>query len=196
MRQPRLKTRHELLYPLPLPTRPLPAAVAVPGFLSAAHCRRLIAIAMQKGLVPIEKSRHGQKTFSAAGSWLSPEDDELVFKRFAERAVAINDDAWRLSLAGIYSPMSILRYRAGDWTRPHIDVDYRLADATKLTCIIQLVTKESFRGGVLTVAETDTHALDIGDAVFFPSHMLHTVSPVESGERFVLAAWAHGPDFR
>ena len=47
----------------------------------------------------------------------------------------------------------------------------------------------SFAGGVLTIAETESFDLDIGDAVVFPSHMLHTVSPITSGERFALAAW-------
>jgi predicted 2-oxoglutarate/Fe(II)-dependent dioxygenase YbiX len=32
--------------------------------------------------------------------------------------------------------------------------------------------------------------------VVFPSHMLHTVSPIKSGQRFALAAWLHGPPFQ
>ena len=187
--------RHELIYPLPVLTERLPPAIRVPAFLSPSHCRRLVALAKRKGLEPIRRSRYGQQTFSASGAWILPADDGLVFRRFAEQAAAINAANWRLALAGIYSPMSILRYRAGDWIRPHIDADYRLADATKLSCVVQLVGKESFSGGTLTIAETDAYELDIGDAVFFPSHMVHTVSAVESGERFVLTAWAQGPQF-
>lgn len=186
--------RHELIYPLPLLARPLPVAVRVPAFLTPEHCANLIDVAQRKGLEPIERSRHGQQTFSAAGAWILPEDDDAVFRLFADRAAEVNDAYWRLPLAGIYSPMSILRYRSGDWIRPHIDFDYRLADATKLSCVVQLVSKDDFRGGVLTIGESEAYELDRGDAVFFPSHMVHTVSAVESGERFVLAAWAQGPD--
>jgi PKHD-type hydroxylase len=189
------RREHELVYPLPLLTRRLPAAVKVPGFLTPEHCQRLIALAEKKGLEPIQQSRYGQQTFSADGCWLLPADDELVFKRFAEEAARINDENWRLALSGIFSPMSVLRYRTGNWIRSHIDTDYRLADPTKLSCVIQLVPNQSFSGGVLTIAETEAYELDIGDAVFFPSHMVHTVSAVESGERFVLAAWAQGPQF-
>jgi PKHD-type hydroxylase len=188
-------TKQELIYPLPVLTERLPPAVKVAGFLSASHCRRLVSLAKRKGLAPIRRSRHGQQTFSAAGAWILPADDELVFRRFAEEAAAINAANWRLSLSGIYSPMSILCYQPGDWIRPHIDVDYRLADATKLSCVIQLVPKAVFSGGTLTIAETEAYELDIGDAVFFPSHMVHTVSAVETGERFVLAAWVQGPQF-
>ncbi len=185
----------KLVYPLPLKTKPLPAAVKISGFLSRSHCRRLIALAKTIGLKQIKQSRYGQSTFAAEGCWLLPEHDELVFKRFAKKAVEVNTEIWRLSLAGIYEPMSILRYRTGDWTRPHIDTDYRVPDPSKLSCVVQLVPKSSFTGGVLTIAETETFHLDIGDAVLFPSHMLHSVSPVETGERLVLVAWIQGPTF-
>ncbi len=187
--------RHDLVYPIPLLAQKLPAAVKVDGFLSGSHCRKLISAGRKKGFEPIKKSRHDQATFSASGCWIGPEDDEFVFRRFAQEAASINADNWRLSLAGIYSPMSLLRYGVGDWIRPHIDSDYRLADATKLTCIVQLVPKQDFEGGVLTVAENEAYELDIGDAVFFPAQTLHTVAPINSGVRIVLAAWAQGPDF-
>lgn len=184
----------KLIYPIPLLSRSLPAAVRVPGFLTPQHCQRLVELAEGKGLEPITKSRHDQETFTAAGSWLLPLDDEMVFERVAREGAEINARNWRLPLSGIYSPFSVLRYRKGNWIRPHTDVDYRLADATRLTCIVQLVGRDAFEGGTLTVGETETYELDIGDAVFFPAHTIHTVSAVEGGERFVLAAWIHGPD--
>jgi predicted 2-oxoglutarate/Fe(II)-dependent dioxygenase YbiX len=187
-------TRHELVHPIPLLARKLPAAVHIPRFLEPDHCRRLIVLAEQKGLDPIEKSRHDQATFSAKGAWLLPKDDDLIFQRFADQAATSNAENWRLPLAGIYSPFSVLRYGPGDWIRPHVDVDYRLADATKLTCVVQLVPKDDFEGGVLTIAENEAYDLDIGDAVFFPAGTLHSVSPITSGVRTVLAAWAQGPD--
>ncbi len=186
---------HELLYPLPLFSRPRPAAVRDAGFLTPAHCEALVALAHRKGLEAIRQSRHGQETFSAAGCWITPADDERVFSLIARRAAECNAEHWRLSLAGIYSPFSVLHYGAGDWIRPHTDADYRLADATKLSCVVQLVAAGSFSGGRLTIAETESYDLDIGDAVFFPSQTVHTVSPIQSGERYVLAAWVQGPDF-
>lgn len=187
--------REELIYAIPLKVKSLPAAVKLPGFLSPSHCRRLISLAKRKGLKSIENDRYGQASNTAACRLL-PEDDELIYQLFAQKATELNADLWRLSLAGIYEPVNVLRYRTADWIRPHIDADYRVPDPSKLSCSIQLVPKDSFTGGVLTIAESEVFQLDIGDAVVFPSHMLHTVSPITSGERFVLAAWVHGPAFQ
>ena len=77
-----------------------------------------------------------------------------------------------------------------------VDRDYRLADSSKLSCIIQLVPSDNFSGGVLTVAETDVVTLGQGDAVFFPAHEIHTLSALTGGTRIVLAGWVHGPVLR
>jgi hypothetical protein len=188
-------TSKDLLYPLPLTSRVLPAAVRLDGFLDEASCRRLVEVANRKGFEPITRSRHGQETFVADGCWLYPEDDEQIFQLFARQAVETNASYWRLALTGIYSPFSVLRYRPGGWIRPHTDTDYRLGDTTKLTCIIQLVPASDFSGGTLTVAETEVMDLEQGDAVFFPAQTLHSVSPIDSGVRYVLAAWVQGPEF-
>jgi PKHD-type hydroxylase len=187
--------RENLIYAIPLKVKPLPAAVKIPGFLSPSHCRRLISLARRKGLYDIGNDRYGRPSMTNECRLL-PEDDELIYQRVARKATEVNAELWQLTLTGIYEPVALLRYRAADWIRPHIDADYRVPDPSKLSCSIQLVPKDSFTGGVLTIAETEVFQLDIGDAVLFPSQMLHTVSPVTSGERFVLAAWIHGPAFR
>ena len=187
--------REDLVYAIPLKVKSLPAAVKIPGFLTPEHCQRLIGLAERKGFTSIEKDRFGRRS-TTSSCRLLPEDDDLVYQRFAATAAELNAEHWRMSLAGIYEAVSLLRYRTGDWIRPHIDADYRVPDPSKLSCSIQLVPKGSFTGGVLTIAESESFDLDIGDAVLFPSHMLHTVSPIESGERFVLAAWVHGDSFR
>jgi predicted 2-oxoglutarate/Fe(II)-dependent dioxygenase YbiX len=60
---------------------------------------------------------------------------------------------------------------------------------------VQLVSRDAFRGGRLTMAENETYDLDIGDGVIFPAQTIHTVSTLEEGERYVLAAWIQGPNF-
>jgi predicted 2-oxoglutarate/Fe(II)-dependent dioxygenase YbiX len=187
--------RENLIYAIPLKVKSLPAAVKLPGFLSPSHCRRLISLSRRKGLKCIENDRYGQASTTSACRLL-PEDDELIYKRLAHKVTQLNAELWQLSLAGIYEPVNVLRYRPADWIRPHIDADYRVPDPSKLSCTVQLVPRGSFAGGVLTIAETESFDLDIGDAVVFPSHMLHTVSPITSGERFALAAWIHGPPFQ
>lgn len=187
--------RENLIYAIPLKVKSLPAAVKLPGFLSPSHCRRLISLGRRKGFKSIENDRYGQAS-TTASCRLLPEDDDLIYRRLARQITQLNAELWRLSLSGIYEPVSVLRYRTADWIRPHIDADYRVPDPSKLSCTVQLVARGSFAGGVLTIAETENFDLDIGDAVVFPSNMLHTVSPIKSGERFALAAWIHGPPFQ
>jgi PKHD-type hydroxylase len=187
--------RENLIYAIPLKVKSLPAAVKLPGFLSPGHCRRLISLGRRKGLHSIKNDRYGQASNTTACRLL-PEDDELIYKRLANKITQLNAELWQLSLTGIYEPVNLLCYRPADWIRPHIDADYRVPDPSKLSCSVQLVPRGSFDGGVLTIAETESFDLDIGDAVVFPSHMLHTVSPIKSGERFALAAWIHGPPFQ
>ena len=109
--------RESLIYAIPLKVKSLPAAVKVPGFLSPSHCRRLISLSKRKGLNCIENDRYGQASTTSACRLL-PEDDELIYKRLAHKVTQLNAELWQLSLAGIYEPVNVLRYRPADWSVP------------------------------------------------------------------------------
>lgn len=186
-----------ILYPIPLLTRKLPSHVYARELLSPNECDRLIAIAEDKGYQHFEESRYGQAgVVQVETCEVLPREANFVYHKIATTAAELNQDNWQLSLTGITETFRILRYYDGYWTRPHVDRDYRLADSTKLSCVIQLVSSDHFLGGVLTVAETDVITLGQGDAVFFPAHEIHTLSPVTGGTRLVLAGWVHGPVLR
>ncbi len=183
-----------ILYPIPLLTRQLPSHVCCRALLSQQECAQLIAHATQKGFQHFTQSRYGEAgAVQVETCEVTPAEVEFVYAKVAQTAAHINHAHWQLALSGIIDTFRVLRYKDGYWTRPHVDCDYRLPDASKLSCIIQLVPQADFTGGVLTVAETDHVALDQGDAVFFPAHAIHTVSAVTSGTRIVLAGWVHGP---
>src|SRR5258707_10877616 len=112
--------RENLIYAIPLKVKSLPAAVKLPGFLSPSHCRRLISLGRRKGFKSIENDRYG-RTSTTASCRLLPEDDDLIYRRLAHQITELNAELWQLSLAGIYEPVNVLRYRAADWIRPHID---------------------------------------------------------------------------
>jgi predicted 2-oxoglutarate/Fe(II)-dependent dioxygenase YbiX len=186
-----------ILYPIPLLTRKLPSHVYARRLLSSDECDRLITIAEDKGYQHFEASRYGEAgAVQVETCEVLPDEADFVYHKMATTAVELNQDNWQLSLAGIAEAFRVLRYYDGYWTRPHVDRDYRLADSSKLSCIIQLVASEDFSGGVLTVAETDVITLEQGDAVFFPAHEIHTLSAVTGGTRIVLAGWVHGPMLR
>ena len=186
-----------ILYPIPLLTRKLPSHVCARGLLSPRECDQLIAIAEDKGYQHFEESRYGEAgAVQVETCEVLPHEADFVYQKMATTATELNHEHWQLALTGITEAFRVLRYYAGYWTRPHVDRDYRLADSSKLSCIIQLVPSDNFSGGVLTVAETDSIRLERGDAVFFPAHEIHTLSALTAGTRLVLAGWVHGPVLR
>lgn len=102
---------------------------------------------------------------------------------------------WNLVLTGIYEPYHLLRYTEGGTYVPHTDYEYGINDRSKLTMILYLRDADTYEGGDLTVVCEDAPRLRQGDAIFFPSLLMHKVSPVTRGCRMVLAGWASGPDF-
>ncbi len=186
-----------ILYPIPLLSRKMPSHVCCRGFLSQPECEMLVAAADRNGYQHFDHSRYGEAGVTEVETCeVTPEDAEFVYAKVAVTAAELNQEHWQLSLMGIAETFRVLRYRKGYRTRPHVDRDYRLPDSSKLSCIIQLIPSTDFSGGVLTVAETDAISLQQGDAVFFPAHEIHTVSPVTEGTRLVMSGWVHGPVLR
>ena len=69
----------------------------------------------------------------------------------------------------------------------------------KLSFSIQLSNPNEYDGGDLILhhgADPDVVPRAKGTVVFFPSYMLHEVTPVTRGTRYSLVGWVHGPKFR
>ncbi len=82
-----------------------------------------------------------------------------------------------------------------DW---HMDLGPGATSARKLSMTIQLSANEDYSGGQLEFinAPAMQEARAMGAATFFPSYLAHRVTPVTSGVRRSLVAWACGPTFR
>jgi PKHD-type hydroxylase len=84
-----------------------------------------------------------------------------------------------------------------DW---HSDIgEGVIARQRKLTMVAQLSEPRDYEGGALEVWPSNAILAaprDRGTLTFFPSYLLHRVTPVTAGERFSLTQWAHGPSFR
>lgn len=100
--------------------------------------------------------------------------------------------------------LQMTRYLPGgkyDW---HVDNDFLLEPTglqRKWTVVVGISRPgRDFTGGGLELMWTNAtqHAvrLDEGDAVVFPSTLLHRGSPVLQGERWILVGWAQGNALR
>lgn len=97
-----------------------------------------------------------------------------------------------LTVKGMYEEPVVLRYGIKDQNGWHSDYD--IEDRSKVSVSVVLNDHSEYEGGDLEVLRTEvpplTHA---GDAVFFAGYLAHRVTPVTSGRRTVLVAWAGGP---
>jgi len=82
-----------------------------------------------------------------------------------------------------------------DW---HMDLGPGATSTRKLSMTIQLSGNDDYTGGALEFVNAPAmhEARAMGAATFFPSYLAHRVTPVETGTRRSLVAWACGPAFR
>ncbi|HWY60346.1 MAG TPA: 2OG-Fe(II) oxygenase [Rhizomicrobium sp.] len=87
-----------------------------------------------------------------------------------------------------------------DW---HVDYDrdtgHERPYARKLSISVQLSGPSHYEGGELQArvrSRIDAAPKTFGTVIAFPSYVLHRVTPVTSGVRKALVAWALGPDYR
>ena len=74
-------------------------------------------------------------------------------------------------------------------------------DIRKLSISLCLSRKEDYEGGELVfpgeyIVGKNSHKMDIGDVIVFPSDFHHKVNPVTSGRRIALVGWYAGPPWR
>lgn len=144
--------------------------------------------------------------------WMPQEDMRLrwVYDRLALRALEVNANAFHLDFGGHAIPRhgaaQFTEYRAAkqghyDWHEDNcwISSERRHWDR-KLSCVVQLTDPEKYEGGRLELDIRDpAHALppekfrNVGDMIYFPSHLRHRVAPVTRGVRHSLVLWFEGP---
>jgi PKHD-type hydroxylase len=135
--------------------------------------------------------------------WLDEvEGTDWVMDRIIDVVRQVNREVFDFAIEEFAESPQVARYGAEreghfDW---HSDIgDGQLARKRKLTMVAQLSDPEDYQGGLLEVWPSNavlTAPQARGTLTFFPSYLLHRVTPVTSGERFSLTQWAHGPVFR
>ena len=133
--------------------------------------------------------------------WMRQAPDIMWFyERLAGIFRAFNEQIYHYDLRGLSEPPQFLVYR--DTDSGHFDwhMDVGRGQPRKLSLTLQLTDPARYEGGELqfnTGTETMTAMpKDRGVAITFPSYLIHRVTPVTSGIRKAIVAWASGPDFK
>lgn len=137
-------------------------------------------------------------------AWMYPNQENMhIWKKISETISTVNAQFFRYNLTGLYEAIQLGIYKAEDmghydW---HVDASHRDANTPrKLSMALLLSDPSEFEGGELQVKidSDETRSLEQkkGRAWFFPSYLLHRVTPVTKGVRKSLVLWAGGPEFK
>lgn len=130
----------------------------------------------------------------------SDESNKWIFQRLTGTINVANDKFFKFDLNRIES-LQYTVYNKGQYYRDHLDLLYRSSSNAmrKLSFSIQLSDPDSYEGGDLllkighapvTITKTK------GTIIFFPSYILHEVTPVTKGTRKSLVGWVTGPRWK
>jgi PKHD-type hydroxylase len=180
----------------------------VNDFLSPAECRSAVdggerSLTLREGKTEDHKI-HEQLRKSQIG-WFDPDGDcRWLFQKIADCITQINSAWFGYNLLGFegiqFTKYAFNKNQSGDFYSSHQDTAL-LPGGTirKLSFTVQLSDPTSYDGGdvILYKSFTDFVTLNraTGSITFFPSYMIHEVTPVTKGTRYSLVGWACGPAF-
>lgn len=169
------------------------------------ECARIIALAQDAPMsdAGLVRNETDHKVRRSELAWLDErEGADWVMDRILALVARVNREVFDFALTEFAESPQVARYGADrhghfGW---HSDIGAgAVASRRKLTMVVQLSDPSDYQGGVLELmpdANIRTAEPARGAATFFPSFVLHRVTPVTAGERWSLTIWAHGPAFR
>lgn len=127
-------------------------------------------------------------------------ETKWIFEKVSEVINQVNNQFFNFDLDGLVEGLQFTKYQAPsqhyDW---HIDKTPH-GPTRKLSVTIQLSDPEEYDGGCLEINNGGKKPIECektqGYATFFPSYLLHKVTPVTKGTRYSLVVWVYGPNFK
>jgi PKHD-type hydroxylase len=176
------------------------------GFLDESDINKILAAPqwLCTDTAQIGRNSVDDKIRSTKIGWYYPDQNNVDIWRKIESVVAeINKQFFKYNLTGFYEPAQLGFYSASssDHYSWHTDSDVSTEGIPrKLTMILMLDDPQSFEGGELEVKLTSDDPIKLeqkrGRAWFFPSFVLHRVTPVTKGTRRSMVIWVGGPEFK
>jgi len=137
-------------------------------------------------------------------SWLQlTNENKDIWDKFSKVIAEVNSRYFHFDLTGFYEPIQLGIYTAED--NGHYDWHIDMSTGNKhiprkLSMVLMLSDPSEFEGGDLLLKSDRDHPSKLemvqGRAWFFPSYMLHKVTPVTKGTRKTLVLWVGGPEFK
>jgi PKHD-type hydroxylase len=135
-------------------------------------------------------------------SWMFPDQDNRhIWEKITNTIWAANRQFFRFDLRGCYEAMQLGVYTEHDQGHYDWHIDSGLETNTvprKLSMALLLSDPSEFEGGELQIMRAgvpESVEQKRGRAWFFPSYLMHRVTPVTKGIRRSLVMWVGGPAF-
>lgn len=125
-------------------------------------------------------------------------ENAWIFDKLGYAIAIANTEYFKFNLLGIIHGIQLLHYKGEDkghyhW---HVDIGNETAATRKISVSVPLSDPSEYEGGSLEFNNGGilVGANEKGSITMFPSYMLHRVTPLTSGERWVMVIWIHGSD--
>lgn len=133
-------------------------------------------------------------------SWINANDEtSWIYTKLSDYAEIANKEMWNFDIWGYGDALQYTKYYGNgghyDW---HADLGPGISNR-KLSCVLQLSTPEEYDGGELQMnpgGNIISVPKGLGTLCFFPSFLLHRVTPLTSGVRLSLVTWFCGANLR
>jgi len=135
--------------------------------------------------------------------WSTNQENIHIWQKFSNVVSDVNKQFFKYDLTGFYEPAQLGLYTGDEQSHYKWHVDGSSKDLhvpRKLSMVLMLSDPSEFEGGELQIKTDSDDAITLeqkkGRAWFFPSYILHRVTPVTRGIRRSLVLWVGGPEFK
>jgi PKHD-type hydroxylase len=174
----------------------------LPAAFTAAECAAITALGEARAKVGAsvdDRSDLASRDYRISDiAWIEPApDSHWLYHRLALLFRRLNE-SYGFEICGFVEALQFTCYGPGQYFGWHADIGGDSTSLRKLSLTIQLSEPADYEGGRLEFhgAPDLPPTRERGAVVGFPAYMAHQVSPVTSGLRRSLVAWAYGPVFR
>ncbi len=169
------------------------------GRFTRTECERLIALHREKGASRSTMPRGDSGFIRDSDLFWVPRttETEWIFERVWEVATLYNS-RYGFGLADEMGQLQLTRYAKDQLYDWHMDLGAGAMSLRKISVVVELAAAEGYDGGGTEVfygeGTGNRMALGQGDALIFPSFIMHRALPVQSGTRWTLVSWLTGPE--
>jgi PKHD-type hydroxylase len=170
-----------------------------PGRFNPPECERIIALHQEEAaLRSVMPQGDGGLIRDSHLFWVPrTSDTEWIFARIWDVATQYNS-AYGFELFEQMGQLQLTRYAKDQLYNWHMDLGAGEMSLRKISIVVELAAGGYEGGGIEVFYGDNTNnriALGQGDALIFPSFIMHRALPVQSGTRWTLVSWLTGPEY-